>query len=237
MAKQNLILSYFHKSGTAHSIKDLEKALPSIASINGMQVKDYLQALTDDGKIRVEKIGSGNWYWSFLSEEKRSKEKILDGLRAEREKVATAVAELTTKLERARAARNNDNDDEQQEQQQQDDDGTEIGGDGHDRERLTRCQTALSDETQALQAELGRYRDSDPVALGRVTDETTFLRASAERYTDHIHALEQYYLELTAGDRHGLEQLRVMLYGDEYREGEGLAELDEGLEVVVGGVM
>ena len=35
-----------------------------------MQVKDYLTALSDDGKIRVEKIGSGNWYWCFRGDEK-----------------------------------------------------------------------------------------------------------------------------------------------------------------------
>lgn len=38
-----------------------------------MVVKDYLQALSGEGLIRVEKIGSGNWYWSFLSDAKQGK--------------------------------------------------------------------------------------------------------------------------------------------------------------------
>lgn len=33
------ITTYFQKSRIAHNIKDLEKHLPSVASINGMQVK------------------------------------------------------------------------------------------------------------------------------------------------------------------------------------------------------
>lgn len=33
------IVSYLQRSRTAHTIKDLEKHLPSVASINGMQVK------------------------------------------------------------------------------------------------------------------------------------------------------------------------------------------------------
>jgi len=33
------IVTYFQKSRVAHNIKDLEKHLPSVASINGMQVK------------------------------------------------------------------------------------------------------------------------------------------------------------------------------------------------------
>ncbi len=39
-----------------------------------MQVKDYLTALVDDNKVRVEKIGSGNWYWCFRGDEKKLKE-------------------------------------------------------------------------------------------------------------------------------------------------------------------
>lgn len=33
------VITYMQKSCVAHSIKDLEKQLPSVASINGMQVK------------------------------------------------------------------------------------------------------------------------------------------------------------------------------------------------------
>ncbi|KAF6235733.1 hypothetical protein HO173_005928 [Letharia columbiana] len=101
IAKQNLILTYLHNSRTAHSIKELEKALPSVASINGMQVKDYLQALSDEGKIRVEKIGSGNWYWSFLSEEKKSRDNVLGMLKEELAKVEASLGELEEKLREA----------------------------------------------------------------------------------------------------------------------------------------
>jgi len=37
--KLTSIIAYLQKSRTAHNIKDLEKHLPSVASINGMQVK------------------------------------------------------------------------------------------------------------------------------------------------------------------------------------------------------
>jgi hypothetical protein len=33
------VVTYLRRSRVAHSIKDLEKHLPSVASINGMQVK------------------------------------------------------------------------------------------------------------------------------------------------------------------------------------------------------
>lgn len=104
-AKQALILAWFHKTAVAHSIKDLEKAIPSVASINGMQVKDYLQSLSDDNKIRVEKIGSGNWYWSFPNDDKKTKEDALKKAQEEYNKVAALVADLQAKVDEAGAAR------------------------------------------------------------------------------------------------------------------------------------
>lgn len=77
MQKVVAILAWFHETAKAHSVKDLEKILPRVATINSMQVKDYLQALLDDSKICVEKIGNGNWYWSFPNDEKKTKDAAL----------------------------------------------------------------------------------------------------------------------------------------------------------------
>jgi hypothetical protein len=102
------ILAWFHKTAVAHSIKDLEKALPQVGSISGMQVKDYLQALSDESMIRVEKIGSGNWYWSFPADEKKAKDAALEKARGEYNKANVAVAELQAKVDDADAARAED---------------------------------------------------------------------------------------------------------------------------------
>ena len=183
-----------------------------------MQVKEYLQALSDDGKIRVEKIGSGNWYWSFLSEERRSTERLLETLTTERDKVVKAVEGLHAKMDAARRAREDghtgsgdDNDD--------DDD------DRHDRQSLTSSQVTLRREVDDLRAELALYQDHDPTELAWKRQETMSSRALAERWTDNIYALEGYYLEMTGQDQTALRQLQQMLYGPDYQEGEGLMEL------------
>jgi hypothetical protein len=75
-----------------------------------MHVKDYLQALADDNKIRVEKIGSGNWYWSFLSDEKKAKDSALEKAQDEFNKINATVAELQAKVDEAGAARAEDED-------------------------------------------------------------------------------------------------------------------------------
>ncbi|KAI9865895.1 MAG: hypothetical protein M1813_001862 [Trichoglossum hirsutum] len=207
-AKQALILSFIQSSRTAHSIKDLEKVLPSVASINGLQVKDYLQALSDDGKIRVEKIGSGNWYWSFLSEDKKKREKILEGLNDEKERAAASVAELHDKIKSEGAAREDDNE----------------GEDGQDRQSLKETYASLQQQTAALRTELSSYSNNDPMEVHRKREETARLMASAERWTDNIYALESYFLEVTQ-DREAIENIRREHYGEEYAVGEGLIEL------------
>lgn len=35
-----------------------------------MQIKNVLKALTDNSLVKVEKIGSGNYYWAFPSDTK-----------------------------------------------------------------------------------------------------------------------------------------------------------------------
>lgn len=75
-----------------------------------MHVKDYLQALADDNKIRVEKIGSGNWYWSFLSDEKKARDSALEKAQDEFNKINATVAELQAKVDEAGAARAEDED-------------------------------------------------------------------------------------------------------------------------------
>ena len=106
--RQASILAWFHKTALAYSVKDLEKLIPSISTVNGMQVKDYLQALQDDQQINCEKIGSGNWYWSFPSEAKKKKEDALSKAQEEFDKANATATELQAKVDQVGAAKAED---------------------------------------------------------------------------------------------------------------------------------
>jgi hypothetical protein len=186
-----------------HTLKELEKVLPSVASINGMQVKDYIQALSDEGQLRVEKIGSGNWYWSFLSEEKRARDTLLITLRNEKAKLEKSIAEVTEQVELANAGR-----------------------DPEDIERvdlITKYETSR-DELKKLKLELEGYKDGDPEEVVRKEKEVEMLKEKANRWTDNIYVLEEYLKQRLGGDREALEGVRSTYYGGEYVEGEGLKE-------------
>ncbi|KAK7521925.1 meiotic nuclear division protein 1 [Phyllosticta citriasiana] len=209
-AKQALILDWFHESGVAHSIKDLEKALPAVASINAMQVKDYLQALSDDNKIRVEKIGSGNWYWSFPSEVKRDKEAELARAQSEWDKAARTLEELGAKVDQMRAAR-------------EDEEELEAAD---SRQELTQKMETLKTMLAGLRKELASYSDSDPVEMELKRGALQRTQLEAEKWTDQIQSMEMWFKEQMGGDREALLNMKRIYYGDEFDdEDEGLREL------------
>ncbi|KFY14643.1 hypothetical protein V491_05971 [Pseudogymnoascus sp. VKM F-3775] len=209
-AKQALILDWFHKSLSVHSFKDLEKALPAVASISGMVVKDYLQALSDEGLIKVEKIGSGNWYWAFVSDAKQSKEKVLHGLQAEETKLKTSISEIKKHIIEETAQR--DEDDEM------------LEDNGMDRQALLEAHERLLKETASLDKELAAYSGNDPTEVLRKKKEIQSLKDDAEGLTDSLECIRSYILDLT-NDREQVALVMQSTCGDEYIPGEGLKEL------------
>ena len=169
-----------------------------------MQVKDYLQALSDENKIHVEKIGSGNWYWSFLSEEKHARNVTLMNLKAEKEKIETLVQGLEDEVRAANEAR-----------------GADDG-----REELIETNIVLETEVAQLTQELKGYKDGDPEEIDRKRKETERSKMTAEKWTDNIMILEGYLKELIGGDVEALDGIKRSVYGDQYVEGEGLKELE-----------
>jgi hypothetical protein len=135
-AKRALVLSYFRTTLVAHTLKDLEKSLPSVAGISGMVVKDYLAALVNDSQLTVEKIGSGNWYWSFPADAVRQKQGLLAEAKKERDKAAAV-------LEGAVKAVGEEN--------------VRLGG-GEDRGGLVERVAVLERERERLRAEIGALK-------------------------------------------------------------------------------
>ncbi|EEH04022.1 conserved hypothetical protein [Histoplasma capsulatum G186AR] len=209
-AKQQLILDYLRASQTCHTLKDLEKCLPSVASINGMQVKDYIQALADDGKLHVEKIGSGNWYWAWAGEEQKEREKVKRGLVKELEKLERVVVELEERKKAALAEI-----------------GDRRGDEDRDREKLVMKKAEREAEMASLRAEEESYLNGGAGGGGIEMKEADIQKwkEEAEMWTDNIYVLEQFLAKLAGGDREIIESVKRECYGQEYVEGEGLREL------------
>ncbi|KAK6587396.1 hypothetical protein PZA11_000686 [Diplocarpon coronariae] len=210
-AKQAKILSYFQESMSVFTLKELEKNIASVASINQMQVKDYLQAIQDENLIRVEKIGSGNWYWCFTSDAKKAKDNMINKLKTEESSIAALTAEAQRQIEEEMAKR-------------EDDEELLMGGDGMDRKTLLETHGQLMKEMEALDKELACYSDHDPAEILRKAKEAKRLKDSAIRWTDNIEAMESYIGSIT-GDRDATAGFMAAACGAEYVAGEGLKDL------------
>jgi predicted nucleic acid-binding Zn-ribbon protein len=178
-----------------------------------MQVKDFLKELTDDNKIRIEKIGSGNWYWGFASDDRRQKENVLDNLRIEKERLMNAIGEIETSIAQETVKRQDDVDDVLE----------EVDADAA-KGCLTSVHDCLTKQLLGLEKELTEYKDNDPTEIEKTREGIKLLREGIEKWTDNIMSLEGYIFEKLARNRGDLAIFQQEFYGVEYEEGEGLRE-------------
>lgn len=196
-----------------------------MASINGIQVKEYIQTLTDENLVRVEKIGSGNWYWCFGSDEKKAREAQLDRVCREVEKVRASYEEVGLRL----ALQREKLEEEQKEEANMGRDGDSEGE--KQREDLQRQKQEQEKTVQELQTEWNRSSSSFSSSSGgsktaqEKKAELETLRQTAEMWTDNIYMLEAYLGKLAGGDREIMAAVQQECYGEEYVEGEGLREI------------
>jgi hypothetical protein len=193
-----------------------------------MQVKDYLQALSDDNKIRVEKIGSGNWYWSFPADEKKAKDAALEKAQEEYNKANATVIELQAKVDDAGAARAED-EDMLLETGEYPDTATRssywlhVGG---NRKTLITKHADLTKELEKLRTELAAYSEQDPVEMEKKDAETQQSRLDAEKFTDQVLVMQGWLKQTIGQDAENFTNLLKSIYDDEYDEEEqGLREL------------
>jgi hypothetical protein len=173
-----------------------------------MAVKDYIQALSDENQIRVEKIGSGNWYWSFLSDEKAKKVDALSRTQEERDRAIEMVESLQAKVDEASADREDDHDDTLMES-------------GNDRKTLTLKHAALTKEMEMLRTELASYSENDPIEVERRKQQITLLKLDAERWTDGIQGMEAWVKKTAGVDKDTFIAMKRNWYGDEFDDEEG----------------
>ena len=208
--KQEKKVEWFQETLGVYSMSHLEKLLPSIASINKMQVKDYVEALKDENLIRTEKIGIGNWYWCFRSDAKKTKENALIRLRIEESSLSHNIAEIKKQIEEEMGKRAEDDE--------------MLEDDGMDRKALLEAHETLLRELEILNKGLTGYIDNDPAEVERKVVEMKKFKQSAMRWTDNIESLECFITNVS-GDRAQTAEIMHRTCGDEYVPGEGLKEL------------
>lgn len=165
-----------------------------------------MQAMLDENELTVEKIGIGNWYWSFPGAELARREKLKADAEAERDRVVEIVEELKEELREAKDARSGE------------DDGV--------KDELMEVRKDLEKDVKELKGELDLYRDSDPVELERMKADIERMRMEAEVTTDQIDGMTSWLWSQAGIDRETFLNMEREWFGAEFDEEEqGLREL------------
>ena len=164
--------------------------------------------MSDDNLIRVEKIGSGNWYWSFPSDERLKKEDLLNKAQAERAKANATLERLRSKIEEAQLATEGE------------DDGQVMECEG-DRKILTARQSMLAKELQLLRTVLAAHSENDPVEMEKRKELVRKRRAEAEKWTEQIQTMENWIRKNAAVDKEQFLLMKQNWYGDEFDDDAG----------------
>ncbi|KTW27466.1 uncharacterized protein T551_02965 [Pneumocystis jirovecii RU7] len=169
MSKKNLSLAekrsrleeLFHESKEFFQLKEIEKKGYQEKKIVLQSIKDILQSLVDDGIVKMDKIGTTNYFWSFPSEARQSRQL----------RITTMEKQLETLQTEARTLQNQIN----QEMNQRED--SQL------RTSLLKNVTEKEKKHMEIVKNLERYRDLDPTVIEAKKKATQIAKDAANRWT------------------------------------------------------
>ena len=176
-----------------------------------MNAKDHIQALVDESLLRVEKIGTGNWYWCFGSDARHQCDRTKEQILAEETTIGSRVEALRLQLEEEKTKR-----------------GGDITADELiERNQLITDIEAVKASNQILKTELAAYEDGDPSVLQKKREQIREMKDAAEVWTDNCYILEGWMKDQLGMIKEESVGLLRECYGSEFVEEQGgLGELD-----------
>ena len=155
-----------------YNLKEVEK-LGAKKGIVEQSIKDVNQGLVDDGKVSTEKIGSGNFYWSFPSQQLVEKTGKLKSVKDKLAKSTSMRTEAEEKLVSAKQSRQ----------------PTEY------RTASLRRLSTLKKERATLLATIESQKENDPEQLEQRRKKLKTCKDAANRWTDNVWALKEWVVQ------------------------------------------
>jgi hypothetical protein len=170
--KRRRILEIYTDSKSVFNLKEIEK-LGARKGVVEQTIKDVNQGLVDDGKVNTEKIGSGNFYWSFPSQQYVQKNEKLSLLKEKMGKSKHSADGLDEQLEKAKIGR-----------------------------QPTKERTASIELLRSLKAEKARlastidmHKENDPEQIEQQRKKIKLCVDSANRWTDNVWAIKEWVVQ------------------------------------------
>jgi len=169
--KRKIIEGIYHSLKEPLNLKEIESAGAKLGVVS-QTIKEVNQSLVDDHMVQQDKIGSGNFFWSFPSKalnDKRNKRAQLEG---RIELARSQLVETQEKLAKAAETRSSD-----------------------DRPNKIRRIDELRAKEKGLDAMIEANRLNDPAEVKRVEALAEIMREGANRWTSNTWSIKSWAMK------------------------------------------
>ncbi|SCM12327.1 meiotic nuclear division protein 1, putative [Plasmodium chabaudi adami] len=173
--KKLILYDIMLESESFFILKELEALAPK-KGIRSIFVKDLVQQLIDDNKIKSEKVGAQNVFWILKTEESsilQNKYQELKDKQEEYEEMAKVEKEIYVKLENSLSLKND-----------------EL------KDLLTEVKNVL-DSIEIKKSELDKLKKTDIRQIEKMKIQSNFATESIERWNNNIFLLKQWIQDRT----------------------------------------
>ncbi|KAG7391009.1 Meiotic nuclear division protein 1 [Phytophthora pseudosyringae] len=170
--KRERILRIYHESKEVFNLKEVEK-LGSKAGVVLQTVKDVNQALVDDALVDCDKIGSGNYFWSFPSKLSQSRKRKLSELEQRRQTVQDKLDKVKQHVEEQKALRS----------------------ESDERVQKLRRLDEQKAKVKALRTKAQHLAENDPATLEELERKVRMAKEGSDRWTDNVYTLKSWVVK------------------------------------------
>ncbi|ETM45129.1 hypothetical protein, variant [Phytophthora nicotianae] len=170
--KRERILRIYHESKEVFNLKEVEK-LGSKAGVVLQTVKDVNQALVDDALVDCDKIGSGNYFWSFPSKLSQSRKRKLSELEQRRHTAQEKLAKVQQNIEEQKSLRS-DSDERVQKLRRLEEQKAKVNG---------------------LRTKVQHLAENDPAILEELERKVRMAKEGSDRWTDNVYTLKAWVVK------------------------------------------
>ncbi|WWD09180.1 hypothetical protein V865_007302 [Kwoniella europaea PYCC6329] len=178
--KKTKMLEIFHETAEFYSLKELEKIAPMVQS-----VKEVLDDIVSDGLVQMDKIGTGNYFWSLPSAAGATKQALSSKNQKELESLNAKIEEVNADIEEAEKGRE----------------------DTPERRRLLSSLSSLQETSSSLKDELSAFGAADPIKYEKKAQAIQVCKNAAVQWTDNTMTLLSYISGLGSD----IEQVKAQL--------------------------
>jgi len=170
------VLALFHESREPFLLKTLESAAAK-RGVRADVVKDVVQSLVDDDFVRVDKVGTMNWYWAFPGEASKKATTSFENASSSKSRLAAEKAQLEKDILKEKKSNPATS----------------------DREELSAKLIAIKALNGRLKSELEGYSSTNPETVEAMKQGAKLSKQASNLWTDNVFMIKSW-VESKMGD-------------------------------------